>query len=169
MVELLVVMVIIAILISLAHPTFDKMILKARSDEAKVTILSIAFAQERYYQEIGGFYPSVSNSEIKNEDTISKNLKIDLSISNNFIYTIQKDSDGNYIVKAIMRRDEAICSNGNSDDTFCKQSNSKDIDEWVGSYGEFNEDSRFIKFQYPTKLATSDFVEEGIDYEYLFQ
>lgn len=170
-VELLVVMIIVTTLVSIAQPTYEKYILKARVEEVKSTIVSIAFAEERYHQEMGNYYPLSSTIDIdkfiKNEDDISRDLKIDLKNSNNFIYMIKVDNDGNYVIKAIMRRTEDLCQSGDDKETICKQTDTSDIDEWGDSYGTFNEESRYIEFKYPIKF-TGEYVEEGINYENLF-
>jgi prepilin-type N-terminal cleavage/methylation domain-containing protein len=171
LIELLVVISIISLLMTIAVPTYDKMILKARADEAKATIQAIAFAQERYHQEVGEYYPN-NTEQISNENNIHENLKVDLSISNNFLYTIEGDNGDSYIISAYLRHEDAWdeCGSNSADGFDCKQDGTRKHNSWVEAYedtissGELS--YHYLQFQYP-ELLEGDYVEEGISYENL--
>lgn len=166
LIEAMVVMSIIAVLVTIVIPSFQHRILKGHADEAKVVIQSIVFAQERYKQENGNFYPN-DNTIIKNENNISTKLKINLKKSNNFNYTLEKLADGNFTIKAILRADSwSECGTSNTASDICKQNGTKTVDNWVTQYNRA-ENKHYIKFRYPDKLS-NEFVEGGISYEYLY-
>jgi len=168
LIELMVVVAIISILVTIAMPIYNKQILKGRADEAKSMIQAIAFAEERYRQEIGDYYPSNSSDEtIKNEDLIYDELKIDLSKSNNFNYfLIRAKDDANYEVRAILRVDNAKCSDKDKS-TRCKNDASQDADSWVDAYEDKAEDKYYLSFKYPQKID-DDYSESGVSYEHLY-
>jgi prepilin-type N-terminal cleavage/methylation domain-containing protein len=185
LIELMITISIIAMLATIALPIYDRMILKARSDEAKAVIQSIVFAQERFRQENGRYYPS--NTEVTDEELIHNKLRINLSESNNFIYSISTavagyDSfgnvDGNFTVKATLRRaNRDICNNGGA---ICKQNGTIDEDAWVAQFYPANNPDRFLLLRYPTRLSgnividgstmeVEDFMEGGISYARLHE
>jgi len=188
LIELMIVLTILSILITMSMPTFNNMLLKSRSEEAKAVIQSIIFAQERYKQENGDFYPKINSttipadSEVRNERVIAEALKINLSKSNNFIYTIEDLSgteDGNFTIKAILRDDDwNVCTT----DTFsmlCKQDGSIDEDEWLSQYNRA-EDKHYLEIRYPTRFSgtvtvggqaveITDFMQGGISYKNLYE
>lgn len=147
------------------------MILKARADEAKTTIQALAFAQERYHQERGKYYVN-GTTAIVNEQMIHENLKVDLSKSNNFIYSIEEGTTTNYsyIIKATLRDDDwDTCGSTTSDSFLCKQNDSQDRESWVNAYSDtISEDNHYLEFTYP-ELIDNDYSEEGISYENLYE
>jgi prepilin-type N-terminal cleavage/methylation domain-containing protein len=168
LIELMVVISIIALLLTLAMPTYNKQVLKGRADEAKSMIQAIAFAQERYKQEFGDYYPSNSSDDtIKNEDLIYDELKIDLSKSNNFNYfLIRKKDEENYTIKAILRVDNTKCIDKDKTKR-CKNDTAPDLDSWVASYDDRAEDKYYLLFDYPNKID-DDYSVSGVSYEYLY-
>jgi len=167
LIEMMIAIFIISMLLVMAVPKYERVMLKSRTEEAKSIIQSIIFAQERYKQEMGNFYPTTDGSTISNEEVISQNLKIDLSKSNNFNYFITDltgTDDGNFTIKAVLRIDNGTCST--TSDTICKQNGTAGIDNWVSQYNR-GENRHFIEFRYPNKLR-GDFVEGGISYENLY-
>ncbi|MEA2018214.1 MAG: prepilin-type N-terminal cleavage/methylation domain-containing protein [Campylobacterota bacterium] len=168
LIELMVVVSIIGILLTLAIPTYNKQILKGRADEAKSMIQAIAFAQERYKQERGDYYPPITATEtIKNEALIYDELKIDLSKSNNFNYFLVRVSgDENYEIKAILRVDNSICAD-KTKSTRCKNDDSTDADSWVDAYTDKAENKYYLSFKYPQKID-DDYSVGGVSYEYLY-
>jgi len=177
LIELMITISIIAILTSIAIPVYSRVILKMRSDEAKAVIQSIVFAQERYKQENGDFYPKSntdaipSDSTVKNEKSIVKALKINLSKSNNFNYTIEDlsgNEDGNFTIKAILRLPHLnisdICTN-ETIGTLCKQEGTINEESWLSQWNRA-ETNHFLEFRYPSQL-NNDFTEGGVSYENL--
>jgi len=148
LIEMMIAIFIISMLLVMAVPKYNRVMLKSRTEEAKSIIQSIIFAQERYKQERGTFYVDGTNT-ITDENLIETSLKINLSKSNNFDYSIKGDSNGNFTIKAVL------------------SSYIKNVtDDWVNQYkGE--ENKHFLEFRYPNKL-TGDFVEGGISYENLY-
>ena len=135
---------IVGVLISLAYPYYQNEILKSRFVEAKTMIQKIAFAQERFKIEHGEYYSI--NTLVKNETKIFQDLGVNLSESNNFLYSIKTNTLGtNYIVKAYMRFNDITCD---VDGSFCKQIGTKIRDKWVSKY---NTDSskHILLFSYP--------------------
>jgi prepilin-type N-terminal cleavage/methylation domain-containing protein len=192
LIELMVTISIIAILTTIAIPIFDRMILKARSDEAKTVIESIVFAQERYKQETGAYYPP--NREELNEENIVEALKINLSQSNNFIYSITTSTttgteydnlgneDGNFTVRATLRKASwDVCGTNSSSTTVCKENGTIDEEGWVEQYySTASSPNRFLLLRYPARLkgninvdsstvAVTDFMEGGISYARLHE
>jgi prepilin-type N-terminal cleavage/methylation domain-containing protein len=192
LIELMVTISIIAILTTIAIPIFDRMILKARSDEAKTVIESIVFAQERYKQETGAYYPP--NREELNEENIVEALKINLSQSNNFIYSITTSTttgteydnlgneDGNFTVRATLRKASwDVCGTNSSSTTVCKENGTINEEGWVEQYySTASSPNRFLLLRYPARLkgninvdsstvAVTDFMEGGISYARLHE
>ncbi len=176
LIEMMIAVFIMSMLLVVATPIYKKRLLKSRTEEAKVVIQSIIFAEERYKQENGNFFPKYNtdsipaNSEVKNEKLIAEALKINLSQSNNFNYTIKDLSgsdDGNFTIRAILRADSwDICTDGMVASTICKQNNTIDEDSWVKEYNR-DENKHYLEFRYPNKL-TGDYVEGGVSYEHLY-
>ena len=169
LIEMMIAVFIMSMLLVVATPIYKKRLLKSRTEEAKVVIQSIIFAEERYKQENGYFYPN-DDSIVKNERVIAKALKINLSQSNNFNYTIEDLSgsdDGNFTIRAILRADSwDICTDGMAASTICKQNNTIDEDSWVKEYNR-DKNKHYLEFRYPNKL-TGDYVEGGVSYEHLY-
>jgi prepilin-type N-terminal cleavage/methylation domain-containing protein len=176
LIELIVTMSIVGILATIAIPIYEKMILKSRVEEAKATIQSIIFAQERYKQETGDYFPA-KDSFVQNENNISKTLKVDLSKSNNFNYFITRvtntdslynsivNNDSNFTIKAVLRGWD-LCTDDTSA-TPCKQSGAENVDSWVEQYTR-KETNHYILFRYPNKLSGGDYIDNGVDYEKLY-
>jgi len=61
--ELIVVLVIIAILVTIAMPVFRKAIVHTRDREAKSMLLLIAHAEEMYKLEVGGYSINLSDTD----------------------------------------------------------------------------------------------------------
>ena len=176
LIEMMIVIAIISALLMASMPIYNKMIFKSRADEAKATIHAIALAQERYFQEIGEYYPPIATGEVTNENVIGDNLKVDLSKSNNFNYFITTDDsnnslDGNYTIKAMLRSDDwSICTTTTLTSK-CKMSGSANIESWVSNYSNTdraNENKHYLEFRYPTKID-DDYSEGGISYEHLYE
>ena len=173
LIELMVTISIIAMLTTIALPVYNRMILKARSDEAKAVIQSIVFAQERFRQENGSFYVDSTNI-ITNENEIGKNLKINqqLSNSNNFNYSIEGLADGNFTIRATLRANGwGICNNNINLQNRCKQNATPVLDNWVTQWnnrGVVNNNiiNHSLEFKYPNRLD-NEFTEGGISYENL--
>ncbi len=161
------------------------MILKSRAEEAKASIQAIVFAEERYRQEYGHYYPD--SGEVKSEGEIEKNLKIRLSHSNNFNYFISTESDtgyaglenvdGSFTVKAILRDGEWDICTTDDESEICKASGAISRDGWVDDY-DTGEDRHFLLFRYPyfinmasdsSTISSEGMIEGGILYEYLYQ
>ena len=185
LIELMVAVFILSMLLIVATPTYKKMILKSRTEEAKAIVQAIVFAQERYREENGEYYPN--SDEVKNEAEIAKALKIDLSKSNNFNYFINTkyntgyngliNEDGNFTIKVVLRDNSwGICTNTVLTN-ICKPNGTINRDSWVEEYNT-GEDKHFLLFRYPTILNQTDdpstvssdgFIDEGISYEYLYE
>jgi type II secretory pathway pseudopilin PulG len=175
---------ILSMLLIVATPTYRRMILKSRTEEAKTMLQAIIFAQERYRQEYGVYYPK-GGDEVRNEAEIAKNLKISLSNSNNFNYfiTTKRDTgygglvneDGNFTVKVVLRDASwGVCTTSTLTD-ICKELGTANRESWVSDYNT-GENKHFLLFRYPSILnspndapAISDegYIEGGIYYEYL--
>jgi len=168
LIEMMIAIFIISMLLVMAVPRYKKLIFKSKTEEAKAIIQSIIFAEERYRQENGYYYPN-DGSAIKNERVISKNLKINLSNSNNFNYFIKDagGSDNNITITAVLRANNNLC-NDETISTVCKQIGTSNGDDWLNQYNRSVTGTlkHYIEFQYPTKL-TGDYVENGISYEHL--
>jgi len=176
---------IISLLLVVATPSYKRMILKSRAEEAKATIQAIIFAEERYRQEYGHYYPD--GREVKSEGEIEKNLKIRLSQSNNFNYfiTTERDTgyggllneDGNFTIKALLRDEDWDICTTDSEDEICKGSGAISRDGWVNDY-DTGEDRHYILFRYPylinmdsdsATISSGGLLEGGVLYEYLYQ
>jgi len=184
LIEMMITISIIALLATTAIPIYDRMILKAKSDEAKAVIQSIVFAEERFRQENGRYFPT--NREVTNEEEIFANLRINLSQSTNFIYSITTgvgydgfdNIDGNFTVRATLRRDTwNTCNSGGA---ICKQNGTLDEDAWVEQYYPVNNPDRFLLLRFPARLTgdinidgtdidVDDFMEGGISYARLHE
>jgi len=188
LIEMMITISIIALLATIAIPIYDRMILKGRSDEAKAMIQSIVFAEERFRQETGSYYPPTT--EVTDEEEIARELKINLSQSNNFIYSITTATttgtdyenlgnvEGNFTVRATLRKDSwNTCDNGG---TICKQNGTIDEDSWVAQYYPVNNPNRYLLLRYPARLTGNidikgvtvpieDFMEGGISYARLHE
>ena len=169
LIELMIVLIIIGLLLTIAINPLTKMLFKSRSNEAKAVIQHIVFAEERYKQETGSFFPS--SGVVKNEEEIAKELKIDLSKSNNFNYFIESltgADSGNFLIKVVLRADDFDdCPNATSSLTICKQPGTIEEDDWVKKYDDRGEDKYYLEFKYPNKL-TGDYIEGGVSYEHLY-
>lgn len=170
LIEMMIAVAIGSMLLVMATPIYNKMVLKSRTQEAKAVIESIVFAQERYKQENGKFY-FIDNTEIKNEQQIKKELKISLKESPNFNYTIEElvgVDDGNFTIKAILRDSTWPLCTDTTSSSICKQEGSAEVEAWVEAYNR-GESKHYIKFKYPVKYNSNDaFISGGVDYEHLY-
>ena len=159
----MVVLSIITLLLTVAVPAYDRQLLKARSDEAKLSIQMIAFAQERLFQETGRYFPADNTTTVNGED-ISSNLRIDLTKSNNFNYKIISTNSGaNYEVHAFLR----IKNNDDCDSSsICTQEGTANMDTWINNYTR-GENKHLLRFTFPT-LLVGDNVESDISFADLF-
>jgi len=178
LIELMIVVFIIGILLTMVMPKLDNMILKSHVNEAKAVIQSMIFAEERFKQENGYYYPKDA-STIKNERLISEKLKIDFSRSNNFNYFItdESGSDNNFTIRAVLRADDWDVCTDTTPSTICKQSGTVDEDNWVSKYNR-GESNHYVEIKYPTRLTGTvtvdgesfqyeDFMEGGISYAFI--
>ena len=164
----MVVLTIITLLLTVAMPIYDRQVLKARADEAKLTIQMITFAQERYFQENGEYYPD-DTSTIVNENNIHTNLRIDLKKSNNFIYSITGGNGSSYSIKAILKGDSTTwpnCNRTQTDTNRCKQFETPIVATWTSKYKQ-GLDNHYLSFNFPI-LISNDFTENGISYAHLY-
>ena len=164
--ELIVTLAILAIIFSYAIPSYERYVLKTRFDEAKNTIQKIMLAQERYRAKFGTYY-FMPFYAIRNEDILSKSLEIDLSTSNNFVYSIQRGDDSEYVVRGHLRPEYDVCNDGDESKKKCVQNTKLTQDNWVNNYVRNNK-SHFIRFRYPNFFRENDsginIVENGFDY-----
>lgn len=63
LIELVVVMVIVAILASIAIPSYRDYVLRANRSEARAALLALATAQEKYYLECNSYVASLDASQ----------------------------------------------------------------------------------------------------------
>jgi len=162
LIEVVVTTSIIVILLTTAIPIYDKYILKAHFEEAKVNIYKISLANERYKLENAKYYNPNNNLNIINENQISEDLDIDLSVSNNFIYKIKLDTDKlNYFIFAYLR----FTKNTTCDDDAlnCKQLETNIRDDWVDIY-ETKIDNHYMVFQYPNTYSNNS----HFNYEHIY-
>ena len=138
--------------------SYKKLLLSSKFEEAKVTIQSIALAQERYKQKNRVYYhPSMLI--IGNEDFISNDLKVDLSKSNNFDYKIYMNSvdKSYYTIRATLRYyEDRTCQDTFSIGTNCKQQGTLKRDEWVNGYSP-NGNNHYIEFRFPRQSSSSGY------------
>jgi prepilin-type N-terminal cleavage/methylation domain-containing protein len=88
LVELMVVIFIIGLLVSIAVPMGNGIILSGRLDESKVYIGALAAAQRQYRLSRGTYYAcDANNLDCTNESSLFTNLGIRLWESPNFCYT----------------------------------------------------------------------------------
>lgn len=145
LIELAIAISIMAILVSLAVPIYNNYILKSHFEEAKLMIHKIALAQERYKKETSS-YKIDTYSILGNENTISDELGVDLTSSNNFTYSIYYDGSS-YRIRAILRYNkDKTCEDGGST---CKQDGTIQRDSWVDIY-PLNGNNFYIEFKYPS-------------------
>lgn len=163
LIELLVTITIISVLYSIGIPIYEKQILKNRFDsEALVTIRAISIAQEKYKIETGRYYPYEiigTEDRMYNAKKITEALKIDLKNTNNFLYGINTNNQGDiYTVEAILRKDNwDFCNGSDSDDIKCVESMISESD-WVNSYSR-GISKHYLTFTYPADI---------LDYEHIF-
>ena len=169
LIELMVTVTIIGIIIGMAVPKYDKYILKGRfNSEAVTTIQALAMAQEQYKQETGYYYPKDykdSNVFMNNGDKIEEFLRIDLSNTNNFLYSIKTNSDGDeFVIHATLRK-SGVWGNDRCDDLDDSESRCvaslKDHDDWVNNYLGSRLSHYFIEYKYPTNDSNN---LNGINY-----
>lgn len=92
LIELMVVLVIVGVLLSLAIPGFQKLILYSRLEEARTYMTALAAAERRYllennsYYSIGGYRPITYGYVL--EDDLYNILGVRLNNSPNFCYTV---------------------------------------------------------------------------------
>ena len=148
---------IIVILLTSSIPIYNKYILKAKFEEAKLMIHKIALAQERFKSENGIYYNSKNLNET-NENVISEDLQVDLRISNNFIYKIINNEDfSSYKIIATLRYNHNIvCTNDT--ELNCKQENTKNTDDWVRKYNT-SSDNHFLLFSYPLEISSGKYFD----------
>ena len=169
LIELLVVLAILDILYSVAVPTYDRYILKNRFAEAKVTLQALMLAQEKYKIEHGSYYFLESDS-IENENALARELKVDLSSSNNFVYQLKAkagtEDSPQYQIKAILRPSDTVCEEDDFNiDTKCKQTGSNNMENWVSNYSR-NYSSHFLEFRHPNPPSS---YENGFDYSNIYK
>jgi Tfp pilus assembly protein PilE len=131
---------ILGILMSIAIPTYQNYVLKGRFEEAKATLQAIVLAEERYRAYRGGYYPG--NTNVVNEQFLFEMLEVDLSESNNFIYSIQGTNDGSWFVARATLRNAEIddCTTpANNTSSICKQIDTTDIDDDTGGIDDWVE------------------------------
>ena len=162
LIEVVITISIIVIIISTAIPLYDKYILKAYFEEAKVNIHKISLAYERYESENSEYYNPNDNLNIVNENQIFVGLNVNLKKSNNFIYKIVLDENkSNYFIYAYLRfTKNTTCD----DDTLqCKQLDTIIRDEWVNRY-DTQVDNHYMVFQYPNSYANNS----HFDYKHIY-
>ena len=158
LIELMVSITIITILLGVAVPKYDNYILKGRFDtEAVPVILALAMVQEQYKNEFGSYYPRgylAADTFMSNGNKIQEFLKIDISNSNNFLYSIKTNSDGKeFTIRAILRK-STVWINDNCDDVDdstrrCVVSSNEE-DDWVSNHANRGLSHYFIEYTYPT-------------------
>ena len=136
---------IVSVLISVIYPMYEKEILRSRFEKTKVIIQKIAFAQERYKVEQGSYY--LSGSFVQNENKIAEDLDVNLTNSNNFLYSIYPVVDGSYKILVTLRYGN-ICPDSSIGVLACKQEGTADADDWVDKY-DTNLLQHYIAFIYP--------------------
>jgi len=156
--ELMVSITIITILLSVAVPKYDKYILKGRFDTEAVPMLqAISMAQEQYKNETGYYYPNsyiTADTFMQNGNKIEEFLKIDLSNTYNFLYSIKTNSDGTeFTIRATLRKNE-VWKNENCDNlddsTIRCVASSNDKDDWLNAQPNRGINKYFIEYTYPT-------------------
>ena len=68
LIELMIVVAIIAILASIAYPTYRQQVLEGRRSEGRAALLALAQAQERFFTLNGSYSASIENSDSDGDD-----------------------------------------------------------------------------------------------------
>ena len=174
LIELMVTVSIISLMLSFAIPKYDEYILKGRFDtEASIFIKVLATAQEQYKQEFGFYYPySYKDADefMSDGNQIQKFLRVDLNTSNNFLYSISTNTNGdNYIIRATLSVGDTWAKSSCEDnDRSTRRCLASTIipDTWVSNYSR-GLNKHYIEYSYPIKNTNSNI--NGIDYTNLFK
>jgi prepilin-type N-terminal cleavage/methylation domain-containing protein len=171
LIELLVVLAILGVLFGMAIPSYDQYILKKRFDEAKVTLKAIMLAQEKYKIENGKYLKNTDGTKITNEEYISNKLRMNLSTSGNFVYSINEIDKTHYEVFANLRYFNRVCDENTTSNSLCYQDTKHNHDEWIDTYTK-GANNHFIRVRYPDRFSEDDegveHVEDGFDYTHIY-
>lgn len=181
-IELVVVMVIIATMVSYAWTAYDNRIAEGRLQEAKAMIMAIEARQKIYYQQNGAFYGGGSSANPvgdggsgDDEYTIRTTIGVDLRESRNFCYELWAGQQGSFDppskldtdlgasntefwfrVRAIIQTPKTVSA--------CKGTNSATASdnmtlepEWTKASGSDNmsEAGRYLIYEYPHRTAAA--------------
>lgn len=84
--EVVVVMIIVAVLASIALPRYNKTVDRSLEDSAILNLKSIHAANEVYESRSGGYYPGVENATSASLTEINANMGLSI-IGNDIVYT----------------------------------------------------------------------------------
>jgi type IV pilus assembly protein PilE len=87
LVELLTVIMILGVLVSIAVPTYRKYLLRSQRSEAKIALLQLQTAQEKYYAQYNAYTDKVTASSTASSPGLglpgtSETSKYDISVTN---------------------------------------------------------------------------------------
>jgi hypothetical protein len=117
----------------------------------------MSMAQEQYKYETGYYYPmNYLNADtfMSNGNKIEEYLRIDLSSSNNFLYSIKTNSTGTeFTIRATLRKstvwNNENCDNLDDSSIECVASSDEE-DDWVKTHPNRDLDKYYIEYKYPT-------------------
>ncbi|MBF0458759.1 MAG: prepilin-type N-terminal cleavage/methylation domain-containing protein [Nitrospirae bacterium] len=135
LVELMVVLAIIGVLLSVAIPRFQKLVLFSRLEEARTYMTALAAAERRYLLENNSYY---YDSTYNREDYLFTNLGVRLMDSPNFCYKVTaapSGTGGDFYVTAYLRNGTETYTTGCTVTT-ASTTIKPAADSWVSSSGK---------------------------------